>query len=213
MFKLKEIEIIISKLEDFKNPKIKLEQYSTPPEVIKDFLLFLEKDLINVLKKKHIKILDCCAGTGFLGISVLLFYYFLEPEYLNNIEFVFLEKDKDAFKILEENIRKIKEIFNISPKIKLLNTDLFEHKGKYDLIIMNPPFGIKGKVKDIEFLKKALELSELVISFHMAASLEFLRRKFEVLDYIVVKFPIKYRFWFHTKKKKEIEVAIIKFGK
>ena len=206
----KEIEIVISKLKDFKNPKVKLEQYSTPSIVIKEFLIFLENDLIGLLKKEKPKILDCCAGTGFLGIALILFYYFTEPNYLNKVEFVFLEKDKEAFEILKENIEKIKEEFKINPKVKLINEDFFEHKGSYDLIVMNPPFGIKGKVKDSKFLEKALKLSDFVVSFHTAKSLGFLEKNFNVIDYLIVKFPIKYQFWFHNKSKREIEVVIVK---
>jgi putative methylase len=214
----KKIEIELSKLKDFQSPKIKLEQYSTPPKVIKEFLLFIEEDLINLINKKIeenkiLKILDCCAGTGFLGISIILFFYFLDKHLLKNLEITFIEKDKEAFKTLKENLNdiktKFKELKNV--KVNLINKDFFEvEKKKFDLIVMNPPFGIQGKMKDKEFVEKALELSNLVYSFHSANSLNFFEKRFNIADYTIVNFPLKQQFWFHNKKKKEIDVIILK---
>jgi len=217
----KKIEIEISKLKDFLNPKIRLEQYSTPPKVIKEFILFIEKDLISLINKKiqkneKLKILDCCAGTGFLGFSILLYFYFLDKEILKNIEISFIEKDKKAFEVLKENLNhlmnKFEEIKDV--KINLINEDFFkfESKEKFDLVVMNPPFGIQGKIKDKEFVKKGLVIGKIVYSFHLANSLNFFIKNFEVKEYLKTNFPLKQQFWFHNKRRKEIEIVILKIS-
>ncbi len=220
----RKIEIEISKISDFKYPKLKLEQYSTSSNVIKEFLIFLEEDLYKLLENKKnkeeiVRIADYCAGTGYLGISIILFYYFLlienkDHNLFSKLEFTFVEKDKEAFHILNENLEIIKNkyygINNV--KIKTINEDIFYYKPsyKFDLIVMNPPFGIQGKVKDIEFLNKALKDSSYVVSFHLSGSLDFLLKKYPIKDFIKTYIKINPLFWFHTKPKKEIEIIICK---
>ena len=214
----KQIEIFLSKLKTFKNPKIKLEQYPTPSTVIKEFLIFIEQDLINLIENKlkkgeKLKIMDCCCGTGFLGISIILFYYFNDYD-LNNLEITFLDIDKDIFPILEENLNFLKKEFDLdSLNFEFINKNIFDFKisEKFDLVVLNPPFGIQGKIKDIDFIKKSLEIGKLVISFHLKNSLNFLMKNFNVLSYKTVKFEIKQQFWFHNRRKKFIDVIIVKF--
>jgi putative methylase len=76
---------------------------------------------------------------------------------------------------------------------------------------MNPPFGIQGKIKDKDFLDKALEISNSVFSFHSSNSLSFLEKHYIIEKYLIVDFPIKRLFWFHNKKRKNIGVLIGKF--
>jgi predicted RNA methylase len=217
---MKKIEIEISKLKDFKLPKIKLEQYSTPPSVIKQFLIFIEKDLLDLINEKlekneKIKILDCCAGTGFLGFSILLFFYFLDKNLLKNVEIVFIEKDKDAFEVLKENWSYLKQKFEElkNARILFINEDFFkfETKETFDFAVMNPPFGIQGKVKDKRFVEHVLNLAKIIYSFHLANSLDFFKKNFNVLDYFTTNFTLKQQFWFHSKKKRKIEIVILKF--
>ncbi|MEO2154750.1 MAG: methyltransferase [Nanoarchaeota archaeon] len=212
----KQVEIEISKFKDFKRPKLKLEQYSTPPQVIKEFLVFIENDLLNLLEKSREKnekviIVDACAGTGFLALSIALYYYFMETN-LDNFVFVFIEKDKEAVEILKENIKYFENNFS-KLNYKIVNEDLFNIDSKEiraDFLVMNPPFGVQGKIKDKNFLNKALKLSNIVISFHTANSIKFLEKNFCLIDYIIVDYPIKQLFWFHNKNKKDIKVLIAK---
>jgi putative methylase len=214
----KQVEIEISKFKDFKRPKLKLEQYSTPSQVIKEFLVFIESDLLNLVEKgkerdenEKIIIVDACAGTGFLALSIALYYYFMEIS-LDNFVFIFIEKDKEAVEILKENIKYFENNFS-KLNYKIINEDFFNINSKEiraDFLVMNPPFGVQGKIKDKNFLNKALELSDIVVSFHTANSVKFLEKNYCLIDFIIVNYPIKQLFWFHNKNKKDIKVLIAK---
>ena len=50
--------------------------------------------------------------------------------------------------------------------------DLEVIRGRFDTVVMNPPFGTKTKHVDKIFLKKALGLASIVYSFHKSATRE-----------------------------------------
>ena len=86
----KQLEIELSKIiDDFKEPKIKFEQYMTPPEIAAFMIHYawMKGEIENK------KIIDIGAGTGMLGIGAA----FLGGDV------TMIEIDKDAFEILKNN--------------------------------------------------------------------------------------------------------------
>ena len=83
------LAIQLSKLKVFETAKIKLEQYPTDSEIAADILwnAFMQHDIEGKV------IADLGAGTGVLGIGALL---------LNAKKVCFVEKDKEAVKLLKE---------------------------------------------------------------------------------------------------------------
>ena len=89
----KQLEIELSKIiDDFKEPKIKFEQYMTPPEIAAFMIHYawMKGEIENK------KIIDIGAGTGMLGIGAA----FLG----GNVTMI--EIDKDAYEILKNNVAK-----------------------------------------------------------------------------------------------------------
>ncbi len=87
----KQLAITLSRLEDFKEYNIKLEQYSTPSEICADMLW--NAHLLGDIKGKVIA--DLASGPGFLGIGALL---------LGARKVYFVDVDKKAIEISVRNI-------------------------------------------------------------------------------------------------------------
>ncbi len=80
--------------------------------------------------KKNSKILDLCAGSGCIGIS-------LAKDYPDSAV-VMVEKFDEALRYINQNI-KLNEAFNTC----VLQGDIFDgagNTGEYDLIVSNPPY-------------------------------------------------------------------------
>ncbi|MEM5834078.1 MAG: METTL5 family protein [Candidatus Aenigmatarchaeota archaeon] len=208
--KKKELEVILSNLKSFENPKVELEQYETPSDLISEIVN--ELNLMNLIRNK--KILEIACGTAKFSIALS----FLNPKLI----FAF-DIDKDAIKIAKENYEKIKneyENHNISKIFFCIgNMKQIKFKEYFDLSIMNPPFGIQGKIKDLEFLEFAFNYSNFVVSINPnGKNIEFFikfskKYNFELVKYKKYLFPIKKIFWFHRKKEKKIETLVLFFRK
>lgn len=101
MYKLREIKMILSRIDGFKSPKYKLEQYITPFDLSAN-ILNLISSIHNDIEGK--KVLDLCGGPGMLGINSL----FYGPESVTNIDI-----DTQALEICKSNIEKIKEYIEV----------------------------------------------------------------------------------------------------
>ncbi|MBU5682420.1 MAG: methyltransferase [Candidatus Aenigmarchaeota archaeon] len=208
--KKKELEVILSNLKSFENPKVELEQYETPSDLISEIVN--ELNLMNLIRNK--KILEIACGTAKFSIALSFF----------NPKLIFaFDIDKDAIKIAKENYEKIKneyENHNISKIFFCIgNMKQIKFKEYFDLSIMNPPFGIQGKIKDLEFLEFAFNYSNFVVSINPnGKNIEFFinfskKYNFELVKYKKYLFPIKKIFWFHRKKEKKIETLVLFFRK
>ena len=199
----KQLEIILSKLKKIEKPKVELEQYETPSNLIS--YIVNELLLMNLIENKEI-IEPACGNAKFsLAIS------FFNPNFI-----LAFDIDKDVIKIAKENYENLKKEFNLS-KIYFVVADVrhLKLKRKFDLCIMNPPFGIQGKIKDLEFLDFATKISNFICSINPnGRNKEFFtkflaERKFSILKIREEKFPIERMFWFHKKEKKYVDVVII----
>jgi putative methylase len=79
-------------------------------------------------------------------------------------------------------------------------------------VVMNPPFGAqKASAGDRAFLRKAVEIANVVYSIHNLGSEGFIRRIVEpctIEEIYRIKFPLKRCFAFHSKDVKIIEVEL-----
>jgi putative methylase len=196
------LAIILSKLNLFSNAKINFEQYPTDSEIAADVIW--NAYMNNDIKYKIINDLGC--GTGILGIGCLL----LGAKKVN-----FIDIDKDVINILKENL----DTLNIDiKKYTIFNEDINSFNIKSDVIIQNPPFGSKNKHADKKFLQKAFSLSNIIYSFHIAKTKNFLfkfseENKFKVTHYWNYSFPLKKTMEQHTKKLLRIDVIALRFEK
>lgn len=146
----RELEILISKVPENPNPKIKLEQYTIPPEVASKMLYIACYVYRDVIGKR---ILDLGCGTGRLAIGAA---------YLGAAEVVGIDIDREAIKIARNAAKSL----GVNESTSWVAGDLYALRGRYDTVIQNPPFGVQKRRADRIFLKRALELGFKIYSLH-----------------------------------------------
>lgn len=203
----KDLEVVLSKLKVFEEAKVKSEQYPTEPSIAAEVLWSAYfKDQIEG------KILvDLGCGTGILGLGALL---------LGAKKVFLIDNDEEALETAKSNLGYLKsEEFSlgkaifISKDIKDLKLEDIGLDGeKADIVIENPPFGVKNKHADRMFLEKAFEISYIIYTFHKIESMKFIEsfskdNGFEIIQYFGFKFPLKQTMRFHSKRIKYIDVG------
>lgn len=193
----KEIEIALEKLEGFKNPKIWLEQYTTPTNLA-GFILTNAK-LLGDLDL----VVDLGCGTGILAIGSAMLGAFS----------IGVDIDPEALKIAKVNSKKL------SVEVDFITCDVHDFNVKREVtVIMNPPFGIQRKHADRAFLEKAFEIAGAIYSIHSAGSEAFVRKiseekGFEVTHLWKFMIPLKRTYSFHEKAFKYIPVEVFRIEK
>ena len=195
----KELELLLSQMQEFKDPKVKLEQYQTSATIAADCLW-------NIYTSKKLggkTVADLGCGTGIMGIGALV---------LGAKKVYFVELDKDVIKIAKANLKKMEKLVGKKFNVEFLNIDVKDFDQKVSVVIQNPPFGVKETHADKLFLIKAMEISKMVYSFHKLSTRSFIEKfvkenGFEVFSLLRYEFPIKQSFWFHTSRIKKIDVG------
>ena len=204
VIKPKRLEHQLQQLEDVATPSFKLEQYKTPPEIAAH-LLWQVQEIYNDIEDKDILDLGC--GCGILGIGCLL---------LGAKSVVAVDIDEDSLEVAKKNAAS----FDFSERITFLHQDVnsLDAQGiKCDTVIMNPPFGTRDQAGiDAVFVKKALEMSNVVYSMHKKEGRTFWKMKgkewkIDVTPWIEVKFNLDRRFKFHKSSARDIQVDFIRF--
>jgi len=205
--KLKQLEQHLQTIEGFENPKVLLEQYPTRPHIAACMLQTIH-DTFDDIDNKMIADLGC--GCGVLSIGSVM---------LGAGSVTGFDVDQDALEQFQENIADF-EMDNI----ELVNADVASlgdrFIGKYDTVIMNPPFGTKhNKGLDIKFLETGLRLSsKSVYSLHKTSTREHILKKAkdwgvtaQVIAELRYDLPNTYKH--HKKSSVDIQVDFIRFSK
>jgi len=141
------------------------------------FNLLTHSNKINFQFEKSY-ILDLFAGTGAFGIECL-------SRHAKNVCFV--EKAKDAIKILEKNIDKLK----LKNRTNIFVNDVFSliekknvFKSKFSLIFCDPPYKLENNKKLLEtiFNKNLLNRNGIIILHRKKNNSEKLPYFFEIID-------------------------------
>ncbi len=204
MLSKKQLEIILSKLEENRNPKAELEQYTIPGGLAAEIIniAYLSGDIHDK------KILDLGCGTGRLTIGSIL---------MGSKKAIGIDVDEKVLGIAKENIKISEKLIKgrISNRINFIKKDISDWKEKVDTVVQNPPFGIQTPHTDREFLKKALECGNKIYSLHRSyeKTREFLKKfikenKGNVEKIIRFKFRIPYMFNFYKKPSVEYDVDL-----
>ena len=99
----------------------------------------------NFFKKKVIKILDLCSGSGILAYTILK-----EFSKKKKIHMELSDISEKALQIAKKN----KKFLNIKQNVKFINSNLFNKiNKKYDIIISNPPYVSKKYKKAKKLIK------------------------------------------------------------
>lgn len=196
--KKKHLEMAIQKVPKHPNPKVDLEQYSTPATIAAD-LLWNAYSLEDIADKK---VMDLGCGTGIFAIASKL---------LGAASAIGVDIDKDSIDLAS----------SYCGDVNFICSDICDLENGFDVdtIFQNPPFGSQKNAKkgaDLKFISKAIELSPKVLySFHMASTEGFLISYFEKNDLEIThifryNFPIPKIYEFHTRESASVEVIVIR---
>jgi putative methylase len=198
------LEIILSKLKVSSNLKYELEQYPIPSDVAAE-ILFIASQIYNDIKNRRVIDLGC--GSGFLAIGAAI---------LGAKEVVGVDLDLNAIKIAKINAKTAK----VEDKIQWIVSDISSIIGKFDVVLQNPPFGVKKRGADILFLKKALEIGKVIYTLHKSSeeNRKFIKNKVlnekGVISAIFqMNLTIPRLFNFHHKRKHTIKVDLYRVVK
>ncbi len=194
--KRKDLEIALQKVRGFASPDASLEQYQTPATIAAD-LVFHAYSQGDIAERD---VVDLGCGTGILGIGASL---------LGAGRVIGVDVDAGAIGLATENAAEL------GADIELIVSDIRSFQGRADTVIMNPPFGAQTRHADRPFLEKAIEISTVVYSLHLAGTEGF------VMSLIAstgasgeiqkrYKFEIPHTFAFHKKAKADVEVALFR---
>ena len=133
---------------------------------------FIIEKVLNYFpnKKKKLKILDLCTGSGCIAIS-------LAKEYLN-AKVTATDISSKALKVAKINSQKI-----YCNNIKFIQCDLLDKISKYDIVVSNPPYLSKN---DYENISDEIKLFEPKIAlFAKSNGYEFYNRLANLLPKII----------------------------
>ncbi len=190
----RQLEIQLEKLKILQNPKLGLEQYPVSSDVAVELLYmagFEHRDLRG-------QTIDLGTGTGRLAIGAAM---------MRSMKVVGVDIDETAIALARENA------VAAGVQVEWLVSDIYEVEGKYDTVIMNPPYGTRSPHLDVRFLERAFELAPVSYSIHKSSTRKFLKsfiakrnRKADGLRSMSLNIP--HLFPFHHKKWESVQVDL-----
>ena len=225
--KKKHLEMILEKVPKHPNPKVDLEQYSTPATIAAD-LIWNAYGLGDI---DGMNILDIGCGTGIFAIASSLMgashslgvdiddesialakitqNSISEEHDIGIVNTNFIVEDINSFNSINDLLNSIDN--------KTLDDNLIS-LNKFDTLIQNPPFGSQEKGSrhaDRKFMEFAVNSAEVIYSFHMKNTEEFVIDYYrdlgaEVTHKLVYKFPIPKIYDFHKEESRDVNVVVLR---
>ena len=187
------MEIQLEKLKILQNPKLGPEQYPVSSQVAAELLYiagFEHPDLEG-------ETIDLGTGTGRLAIGAAMM----------GAKVVGVDIDERSIALARENANAA------GVEVKWVVSDIDEVEGKYDTVIMNPPYGTRSPHLDVKFLERAFELAPVLYSIHKSSTRDYLRsfieKKNRKVDFVrSMSLHIPHLLPFHQKKWKNVTVDL-----
>lgn len=193
----KKLEIILSQLAPSPKPKLRWEGYTLDAESA-TWILHVSGWMNNDIRGK--KVVDLGCGSGILAIAASL----TGAEWVVGVDI-----DRDAVKVARVNMEKV------DAQVDLVVGDIDCVTGRFATTLMNPPFGSWRRGADVYFLKKALEISDVVYSLHKRSDSvrEFLRRKISLLggriDHVYeMEITLSRTYGFHRRRRYPVKADL-----
>ena len=219
--------MILEKVPKHPNPKVELEQYSTPATIAAD-LVWNAYGLGDI---DNMSVLDLGCGTGIFAIASSLMGASYSLGVDIDDESIALAKITQN-SISEEHDIDITNTNFIVGDINSFNSinDLLNERNpvnddnnskslnRFDTLIQNPPFGSQEKGSrhaDRKFMEFAVNSADVIYSFHMKNTEEFVIDYYrdlgaEVSHKLVYNFPIPKIYDFHTEESREVKVVVLR---
>ena len=199
MVSKRRLERRLADLESFRDPRVSLEQYPTPPGLAATLVhrAALEGDLTRT-------VVDLGAGTGLLSIAAA----FHAPDRV-----VGLEIDPAAIRIAQENETDSEPPISID-WIRGDATDAPLCPPSRVTVVMNPPFGAQRSSRgDRGFLLTASRIATVSYSIHNAGSrnfIEALARDYggSVTHAFAAEIELDRQYPFHSRDERAIDVEV-----
>ncbi len=196
------LEIILSRLRPPPNPKLRWEGYPLDPVSAAE-IAFMAGRIHNDIRGKRVIDLGC--GSGILAISAAL---------LGAREVVGVDIDGESMRAARENAEMV------GVELDLVTGGIECIRGRFDTTLMNPPFGSWRRGMDVKFLRKALEVSDVVYSLHKRSRSvrEFLKEKIESMDGVItgvyeIDLVIPRIYEFHRRRRYRVKADLYRILK
>ena len=225
--KKKHLEMILENVPKHPNPKVDLEQYSTPAIIAAD-LIWNAYGLGDI---DGMSVLDLGCGTGIFAIASSL----MGASYSLGVD---IDGESIALaKITQNSISEqydvdvsntnfiVGDINSFNSISDLLNdtnlndiNDNHSSLSRFDTLIQNPPFGSQERGTrhaDRKFMEFAVNSADVIYSFHMKNTEEFVIDYYrdlgaEVTHKLVYKFPVPKIYDFHTDESRDVKVIVLR---
>ncbi len=188
------LELSLEKLKILETPDLKLEQYPVSAQAAAE-LLYMAGFEHHDLQRE---VIDLGTGTGRLAIGATM---------VGASHVVGVDVDERAIMIARENA------LAAGVKVDWIVSDIAKVAGKYDTVIMNPPYGTRSAHLDTKFLDRAFELAPTTYSIHKSSTRDYLSRfmaqrgrKIDSLRSLDLRIP--HLFAFHDKKWESVQVDL-----
>lgn len=203
----KELVRLIQSVPGFGQPLLSLEQYATPPDLAAS-LIWHAWETGDITDKR---VVDLCAGTGRLGIAALA---------MGASEVLFVDIDSVCLQQLYDFLKNSLDLE--SNAALLVRADVRQdalNAHMMDVAILNPPFGVQGRVADRVFIDRALSLCETVYAIMAAtAGVQRIvtdlaskhRRSVSIEARGLIEIPPQ--FVFHKRGRHSTEINVVRFG-
>ena len=214
--KKKHLEMILEKVPNHPNPKVGLEQYSTPATIAAD-LLWNAYGLGDI---DNMSVLDLGCGTGIFAIASSL---------MGARCTLGVDIDDESIALAKITQNDISEQYDVDvSNTNFIVGDINSFNSISDLLnesnldkinmIQNPPFGSQEKGKrhaDRKFMEFAVGSADVIYSFHMKNTEEFVIDYYrdlgaEVTHKLVYKFPIPKIYDFHNEESRDVKVVVLR---
>lgn len=201
--KRKELERCLNSIPPHPEPRVELEQYTTPTTTAATLLWIAEFHYSDL---SGMKVIDLGCGTGRLGIGAAL----LGADYV-----VMVDIDEVPLRVAREVAINLR----IDWRIDLLTADAtrppFREGRLFNTAVQNPPFGVHRRGIDLLFLRTACTYAGVVYSLHKRSTEEFIQKTLDKLGFshevlFREKVCIPPMFHFHRKRKHCFEVSAIR---
>jgi len=191
--------MLLSKVNEHPEPKVSLEQYTLVSEEVSDLLWTIETVFGDISRKV---LVDLGCGTGRLAIGSAL----LGASYVIGVDI-----DEVALRVAANSAKKL----GVEDRTSWILGSVKNLNLRADVVIQNPPYGVKREGADRPFLEAALRIAPIVYSLHKSGqrNRRFLKRFIKDLDGVIdriipLKVTIKPIFKFHTKRSYKVDVDL-----
>lgn len=204
------LEMALESLPSHPKPKIKLEQYHTPPIIASDVLW----NAYNLGDIEDKNVIDLGCGTGIFAIGSVILGAECACGIDIDLDALIMAKETSEKLGLDEKTNFIEMDINQMDVNNISSNEIID----IDTCIQNPPFGSQLKVKkgaDRIFMEKSMQIADVVYSFHMAGTEDFVENYFlnlggKITHKFYYSFSIPRTYSFHKQESKKIEVIVVR---